>query len=447
MRNFVFRQVQDLPLASAKRSVSSRIFDALKSTPKLFFLIIFGSQRDIFVQSYRSALRDRSGDAYYDINFDALLMRGVTFLKVEVIDSLGFNENAKRALYPAHLNATAFTFWGGVLSKLLPVHDAGFSRKVSALLRRDMQLDLSEQTLNGFISTVRWQAIIYSMLLKRIRPKSVLVADTGTYGLRLAADRCGIPFIELQHGLFDAAHPDAVPLDVQGSRSALFLPDVLAVRGEFWARELVATRQGSGVIGAVGNEQIDKVIARRASRKPDGRTRLVFTSQGCDLENLVLWLEGFISSAPSHLDWELAIKLHPIYDETTKDYDPFKGFPNVRVITGFEQPNIFDLLVEADAHLSISSAAHYDAAAVGVRTFVIPLASSELVARAVDGKAIVLLSKPSDLWMHLSSEKRSIENGAVFSKPGYVENLSQLIRIAQIEPHSDRQRLEVCNER
>jgi hypothetical protein len=278
------------------------------------------------------------------------------------------------------------------------------------------------------ISTVYWQARLYQLLLARIKPQAVLVSDTGEYGLRIAAGRQKIPFVELQHGVFDAEHPDAVPAWVSGAAEYLILPDILASRGRYWIECLAQTRQGRDHAVAVGNEFIDEARLRRKARTKARTLHFVLTTQGLDSERLARWIEAMREAAPDAVDWRLSIKLHPVYDRDTREFSELEKDSRIRIIGGSAQPNVFDLLSEADLHLSIASACHFDAAALGVRSIIIPLAGHESILHAVDERQIFLAGAPDDVWRIVSfPETSEVERSYRFSEPNFVANMRKLV--------------------
>ncbi len=427
MRHSVFLMAMGLPLASQSRPQAQRIREALLATLGLAWLLVAGRRRSLLVKTCRSALRLRQGDRFRDVYFDGLLEHGgFSCLKLEDINSADFERQAAVALWPADLNPVVFTFWGRVLGAMFPVPVMAFCESVAARLAQEVGIIVQPRTLLMRVSTVHWQARLYSLLLRRVRPRAVLVSDTGDYALRVACSRHNLRFIELQHGVFNAGHPDAVPHWVDGSAAELVLPDVLACYGDFWIDQLAGTRQGRERSVAVGNELIDLARARRLRRRPNDCRHIVLTSQGLDTGRLARWIADMIDQAPPTSSWHLSIKLHPAYDTSTRAYDALRADKRVSVIGGAEQPNVFDLLADADLHLSISSSCHFDAAALGVPTMVVPLGGHELIADAVDGVQILLARVPLDVWVALNEpidESRSHR----FAQPGFVENLRRLL--------------------
>jgi len=429
MRNPVFLAVERLPLASAPTSNLRRAVRAIGQTAQLLRILLLSGRRDLLVKTARSGLRWQVGDKFRDIYFDGLLSRGWSYAKLEETNSHDFDAHAKRALYPGTLDPVVFTFWGRILGKLFPAPVVPFCERVAHLVHQEFGVRLDPAMLRMRVSTVHWQARLYGALLRRLRPRAVLVCDTGEYALRLASGRRRVPFIELQHGVFDQSHRDAVPSWVEGDALELMLPDRLACRGAFWVERLADTRQGRDAAVAVGSEAIDDARAARAEHRRDDLRRIVLTTQGLASAALADWVARLLEAAPPDLEWQLTIKLHPVYDAGTTAYNEFASHARVRIVDGAAQPNVFALLAAADLHLSISSACHYDAAALGVPSGVVPLAGHEEMLEATDGTSIFLASDAAQVWRRI--EQASDTRGPAacterFSTPGFIDNLQRL---------------------
>ena len=429
MRNLAFRKLEDMPLAQPVRPTAVRSAEALVGTFRLVWLLLKAGRRELLVKTCRSGLRVKSGGQFRDVYFDGLLAEGFSYLKMEEINSPDFDRQAAAAARPAELDPVVFTFWGRILGMLMPVRAAdALCQSIAGLLRSELSLELAPNVLRMRISTVYWQSRLYRLLLARIKPQAILVSDTGEYGLCVAAGRQNIPFIELQHGIFDAKHPDAVPDWVNGPAAALILPDALACRGQYWIDSLGETRQGRDHAVPVGNEFIDDARLRRGARTRTDTRRLVLTTQGLDSKRLAQWIEAMTKAAPAEIDWRLSIKLHPVYDQDDRDFSKLQRDSRVRVIGGSDLPNVFELLSEADLHLSISSACHFDAAALGVRSVIIPLGDHEWLLHAVDGKQILLASSPDEVWRFVTlPEIVAVERAHRFSEPNFVANMQKLV--------------------
>jgi hypothetical protein len=430
-------------LSQPGQRVAIRSVEAIVVTFKLIWLLLRGERRDLLVKTCRSGLRVKCGDQFRDVYFDGLLAGDFSYLKMEEINSPDFDRQAALAARPAGLDPVVFTFWGRTLGMLLPAKAGALCQSIADTLKRELDLEVAPRVLRMRISTVYWQARLYQLLLARIKPQAILVSDTGEYGLRIAAGRAGVPFIELQHGIFDANHPDAVPAWVTGPAEDLILPNILASRGRYWIECLAETRQGKDHAVPVGNEFIDEARLRRKARAAVKTAHFVLTTQGLDSLRLARWIEAMKDAAPAAVDWRLSIKLHPVYDRETREFSELQEDGRIRVIAGSALPNVFDLLSEADLHLSIASACHFDAAALGVRSVVVPLAGHESLLNAVDGKQIFLAQSPEDIWKIAAlPESSELERAYRFSEPNFIANMRTLVRRLTESEIADRAQLQ-----
>lgn len=425
MRNIVHRKAAALPMAGDTRSDMTRALWALVGTLKLARVLAFPKRTEILVKTARSGLRMSVGERYRDVYFDGLLATTPDHFKLEEINTPEFDLQARAAMFSGDLNPVVFTFWGRVLGKLCPAPAADFCVRVSAILRDEIGVTISADALLMRVSTAWWQSRMYRPLLQRLRPRVLLVSDTGEYGLLIACAKLGVPVVELQHGVFDAAHPDAIPATAPGAREHLVLVDALAARGSYWIGKLAGTHQAARAV-AVGNELIDVAREKRAARPPSTGRHIVLTSQGLDSKRLAAWVAQMIASAPAGLDWRLSVKLHPLYDTGNRCFDEVALAPRVTLIPGGAAPNVFDLLADADLHLSIASACHFDALALGVPTVVVPLAGHQEVIDTVDGRRMFFAESPAQVWS-LNTQEWPEEESREFSEAGFLDNMNRLI--------------------
>jgi len=261
----------------------------------------------------------------------------------------------------------------------------------------------------------------------------VLAADAGERALLQACRRLDIPFIELQHGIFTADHPDALPA-ATGIRdaAALLLPDALALYGDYWFRRLQGTALGKlGRLVPVGASVIENFRRLREGKfRAASPPRLLVTTQGVDRDSLIEFLARFLGACPA--PFLLTVKLHPAYDVAVAPYSRMLGVDSrVRIIQGCDDPNTYDLLAGADLHLSIASACHYDALGIGTPTAVIGLAGYALVQDLVDAGDALLVREPRELaelvarqgWRPVAPEVSD-----KYYRRGFVQNLLPLIR-------------------
>lgn len=425
MRNPAFSAMRGAGSGGVTVPAARRVSLAIRQTIRFLWLLLTARQTSLVVKTCVSSLRTRKGGKWYDMFFDAVLERADGHFKILEMNALNYGEQLRHAAFPGHLEPSVFTFWGRLLGMLFPAKTDGFEDRVAAALQQRLGLEIPPRRLRLRVSTVIWQARLYGLLLARLRPRLVLVSDTGEYGLRLACLRKDIRFAEVQHGIFDPLHPDAIPDWATGTNAELLIPDIFLAKGEYWIEQLKGFRQGA-IAQAAGYEAIDEIQRNQRPRPADAPFTLLVTSQGLAFEGLLDFIKAIIAAAPDGLDWRMIIKLHPAYDPVDRFSAPLADCPHVSVVPGSREPNVYDLLSDADVHLSISSACHFDAAALGVTSFILPLPTHEILLHAIDDRAILLLEEPATVW-RMAKGRRSPEAGFRYSAPGYVESVVKLV--------------------
>lgn len=424
MRNPAFYALDSVTAVPPAIPRWRRVWTALVETVRFAILLLLAHPVDLVVKTSVSSLRGKKAGQWQDLIFDPLLERVPRHFKLLEVNSRAFETQRRNSAFPGQLEPSVFTFWGQILGRLFPADLEGFEHRVAELFRADLCVTIDPGMLRLRVSTVKWQARLYACLLRRLRPHMVMVSDTGEYSLRLACARLGIAFAEVQHGVFDALHPDAIPDDAPGTNGALLVPNLYLAKGRYWIAALAGFRHG-GVAVPVGHAQIDDLRARRAASSRWAGRSIVLSSQGYCIEELTQWVAAAIAAAPADADWHIRIKCHPVYDGPTA-FVSLAEHPRVTIIPGNAEPNVYELLAAADAHLSISSACHFDAAALGVPSFIIPLPGHEILLEAIDGQAIRLLARPEDLWT-MSLEDSPADNRTSFSEPGYVDTMIAIV--------------------
>ena len=281
-----------------------------------------------------------------------------------------------------------------------------------------------------------WQARLYELLLWRLNPKVVIVADTGEFALLLACRKFGIKCIELQHGIQTPDHPSTLPEDALAHEGNLLLPSFFGVFGDYWKDRLSDTIMATkGKIRSVGTDMIDtyrEYRIRHFSANPLHPV-ITLTTQGLDTENLIEFIREFLTDCD--VGFYLNIKLHPAYDNAMKLYiDELASDVRCKVISGKEHPNTYELISNSDLHLSIASACHYDALGLGVPTVVIGLTGYQLMDDlVVKGDALIAMT-PQDLAKIVQGRQFGIvsnEASEKYFKQGFVRNVSELAGIGE----------------
>jgi hypothetical protein len=385
--------------------------------------------------TYASALRVKSADGYADMYFDTLLNSVPGGSKVSFLNAPGYANRFSEAAIRPVFDSTIIFVLSVILARLFPVKDdEGSFKRIAQLAQTSLELqEFSEEKIRKTFSAFWWRASLFEFILRRTSPTAVLVVDAGQYPVILACRRLGIRFIELQHGIYSPNHPDALPATaLEGGTDCLLLPDYLALYGEYWANRLRCTAAyGNAALVLAGSATIETYRAlRQAAFRPDAsKLILTLTTQGLDRQSLIDFVRRFLADAPSAL--QLNIKLHPAYDTDGDVYMAAFGHDErVRILKGSENPNTYELIAHSDAHLSVSSACHFDAIGIGTPTIIIALGGYDLVRDLADAGVAAVVSKPEELleivvrrgWLPVTAEIADR-----YYRKGFINNLKDLI--------------------
>lgn len=403
----------------AQQSAASRrvaLLPIATEVARFVWALLRRRRQKVLIKTLASAVCETQGDKLRDIYFDSLLVDGLDAHKVHQQNSTRVIRRAQM-LYPyatAHSSVAALSH---VLATLwVPAETKRAARRICEALATLEQETVSYAWVARRLGSIGWQAWLYGVLLKAVRPRAALVADAGEYALNIACKRNRVTFIEIQHGVFTENHPDAIPAWAleHATVAELILPDVLGVFGEYWARRLRGTALGRQQLVPVGSDVLDRWRQRRndRARPADAPMFIVVTTQGQERAGLIAWLQRAIESAPVNHGWRMVIKLHPVYDRDPELYAALRTHPGVEVAGQEASRSVYELLVEADAHASISSATHFDAIGLGVPTVVIPLPGSELVTDMVEGRRVFRGDDPGLVWKCARESRQPVADGS-----------------------------------
>ncbi len=424
--------LQNLPFAPAplpRGELLAAFFRSLRNLTRL------PSGARYAVKTYVSALRIRGQNGYEDIYFERLLDEAPGGVRLYSLNAPGYFGRLANTTAPA-VDCTAVNVVGALLARLFPVRDgdAAFA-KMSTLAAVHLGIsEFSAKRIRRMFSSFWWQSRLYEWILSRIGAKTVFAADTGERALLGACRRMGIRFVELQHGIFTPDHPDSLPRSAFEAveETALLLPDVVALYGEYWLARLSDTALGgTGRLLPVGASVIEKFRATRAAnfRSAPDCPRLVVTTQGIDRDALMELLSQFLSLYRERC--LLTVKLHPAYDSSSALYIKMLGADSrVQIVGGRDDPNTYELIAESDLHLSIASACHYDALGIGTPTLVIGLIGYPLVQDLLDSGDALFASNSGALADIVSRRAWAPVAEAVSDKyyrHGFVQNMLPLI--------------------
>lgn len=352
--------------------------------------------------SLSSALRSNSELGWRDVYFDYIVDHIDGGAKMAYVDAAGFAEHVRLAYRKPIFDDTAVFAASAVLGRVCGMagNDPAFA-KVSRVIVEELGLpEFTAQRVKRKYDVLLWRARLYRLVLQRIRPGVVLVPNSGQFALFLATRSLGIPFVEMQHGIFSPHHPDNLSAEVLDcDHSTLLLPDLLTVYGSHWTDRLRDTALGQlDRIRAVGSPTIEPARELRATQfkaRPD-EPILTFTSQGGGAaKRSARFLTDFLSGCDASMQFN--IRLHPGYEAETNAYlDLAKKDNRVRLWSGNSELSTYEMIATSDLHISVSSACHFDALGIGTPTAVLGVAGYELVDELVTSRKAVFLGSPEE---------------------------------------------------
>ncbi|OCW57008.1 hypothetical protein [Hoeflea olei] len=366
------------------------------------FVRFFGLKRAPYLcKTFDSAYRRETPDGVDDIYFDDLKPVMPGMVKMSSCDAVGYEQRMARASTPPVFDDTAVIALSAILGRVLPVavrspaFDA-ISRAIGGELGFG---DYTPARIRRVYNVFWWRVLLYRLVLWRVRPKAVLCPDNGQFGLMRAAAQAGIPYIEMQHGVFTHAHPNALPPDLSAAEATgLLVPTVFAVYGAFSADVLQASwLHLNDRVRPVGAPFLERARAERAAHfRPGGVPRLTLSTQGIARQALGDFIASFLQLCEA--TFELVIKLHPAYDGDQDFYaQRFGKDPRVVIEPGTSAIGTDTLIARSDLHISISSACHYDALGIGTPTGILALETHEAMADLLGVPGACLIATPADL--------------------------------------------------
>lgn len=348
-----------------------------------------------------SGLRMFDERGWHDIYFDPLMDGIGGGAKMLYLDAGGFGENEKRAFRRPVFNDTPLVAASAALGRLLPVKDDTAFHRLSRLIVENLDLPaFSPERIRRKYSVLKWRVRLYRLVLKRLRPRCLLVPNSGQFALFLAANSLGIPFVEMQHGIFSDKHPDNLPAAaLLYDRQSVLLPDLFTVYGDYWMELLKTSALGRlDRIRSVGAPLVARGRALRDRSFAADRAKpvLTLTSQGLASDRLADFIATFLKLHPAPV--QLNIRLHPGYEADSNPYEErFAGDPRVILWPGNSRPDTYEMIATSDLHLSISSACHYEALGIGTPTAIIALSGHEIVRHLADRGDAILVDSPAAL--------------------------------------------------
>jgi hypothetical protein len=432
IRSPVGYAMQDLPIFMPRLKLYDLLIACMRS---MWDMITLSESVRYVVKSYSSAMRVSDEGYLEDIYFHELLSKESGGLRLSSLNtvvgpSVADGERTKS------FDCTAILVIASIMAFFFPVRDkTDVFKKLSEEIEKELDIQHFPATyIRQSFSSFWWQTLLFDRLFQKLSPQVVIISDAGERAVIAACRRSRIKVIELQHGVFTNNDPDCLPFDAfdDANERSLLLPDVLALYGDYWVEKHKNTLMGRlGRITVVGADIIDRYRDKRTSlcNSRSNCLKFVVTSQGLDREQLINFLLEFLSKCSEPC--KLYIKLHPIYDVTRSPFvDAFGDDERVHIISGLEEPNTLDLIVDADLHISIASACHYEALGIGCPSLVLGLSGHEPVYDLIQEGYTLYATTPEELVQIVKKKCFKTSRNApseIFYSKGFVRRISALI--------------------
>ncbi|MHB8105645.1 MAG: hypothetical protein ACYDG5_08960 [Dehalococcoidales bacterium] len=401
LRFAVYQLLTNLPLITKEEFPRlEKLSFAIEDIVKVFSL----HKARFVVKTYSSAKGEIEGGLYKDIFFDDLLADMGSYYKIEALNSVKYRDARKLSVIKSDMNTFSLELLSYLPIKFrVPRRILKMANILSGCFQKDPGLEmLTSEIVMNILLQFFWLKRLYSWLLKRINPEYVLVADSGEYIIAAAAKELGIKVIEFQHGfgLSTGYHPSYWwPPCALAYKKNMPVPDRIFLFGEHSRQQLAGNGFWDNELRAVGNVRIDQYRGLKNINKGNDNTKytIVLTTQGLDTERLAGFIANFVKIADKE-NYRLYIKLHPAYETSKEIYEvAAQQDGRVSVLLGSEPPSTYELLAQADMHVSISSSCHYEALGLGVPTVILPMETHELVLPLYEQGVAFLAQSPEDL--------------------------------------------------
>lgn len=379
------------------------------------------------VQSLYSGARLQKTDGFGDVWFDDLLEHvpgGAKFIR---FNAPGYSKRQSKLSRSFSYDTTLLNYIAIICARFFSVKDSHKNAQtISDLAIKELGLShLTAKFIKRRVSVHLWQKRLLGLLLKLVRPKSVVVIDTGEFAMIHACRDLGIRLVELQHGIFTRYHPRSLRRKY-GQQPGILHSSAISLYGAYWKNELDETHFSSkNVLTLAGNSLLEKYRSMRALRHVNSVTTIVVTTQPFDLESMTNFFAIFL--AQNKGNFRLVFKLHPA---SGKEFGPLKELlrdQRVQIFSALDGPNTYELISKTDFHLSVASACHFDALAIGTPTVVLGLEGYELMLDIISMKAATLITKPAELIELLSVPSVIVPDPENFCASGFYENMKLIV--------------------
>jgi len=292
-------------------------------------------------------------------------------------------------------------------------------------VRRRFDVDINLQhTISMTLSRNKTLFPLYVRMLKRIRPKIVLVVCS--YGKETFIEACrhvDIPVAELQHGVISFYHPG---YSYPGDRKKTSFPDFLLTWGSYWQNAANYPIDDSQII-SVGYPFIE---AEKSKYSTEKEKKIIFLSQG-RIGDIISKFAVELSKKKTH-DYSLIYKLHPLEIDDWKTRYPWLIDADIEVIDTNET-TLYQLFAESTVQVGVFSTAIYEGLSFGLRTFLIDAPGVEYLDHLIETGVVRKVRIVDELVQAFND----IDQAAVFDSESFFksDSIKNILRFIDSQVH------------
>lgn len=261
---------------------------------------------------------------------------------------------------------------------------------------------------------------LYSILLKKIRPKIAVVVCS--YGLEVFIEACkirGVPVVELQHGTISRYHTGYSFPSPEGTK--MNFPDYFFAFGDYW-KDLVEFPIEKNKIVSVGYPFFEMETAKYKNEPK--KDQILFISQGTIGARLSKFAVDL--KARNDFRWEIVYKMHPGESARWKKEYPWLIGSGIKVVDDDSIP-LYKLMAQSKALVGVYSTVVYEGLGLGLPTFLLDLPGLEYMDELVESQAVTVISSPEELVVKIVNTENKAVSSDSFFKPRALENITEAL--------------------
>lgn len=208
----------------------------------------------------------------------------------------------------------------------------------------------------------------FDRIVKKTAPKVILEVNSEApdcMAINEVAKEHGIPIVELQHGIMGKEH---IVYNYPQGVSVKQFPDYLFVFSDFWKYGNRCPIPDEHII-SVGFPYLEKQRRKYSQNAKEGKTVLLFLSQGTIADKLVKIAVGVLDSLKNK-DYKIIYKLHPGEYATWREKLPeLLNTEGIEVIDN-NQISLYELFAKTDIQIGFASTAIFEGLSYHLDTYI-----------------------------------------------------------------------------